>query len=93
MKKQKFKPIRITGTITIGEREIHTDPHFDKQQKIRNCDINHIKQAITNPEVKIPSPKYSNANAYVRYSNGHDGIKVVVKDDEPPEILLTAYYI
>jgi len=90
--KRVFKPVRIVKTYTVGEKELHTDPHFEVKNKVRKIPIPLILETFSNPKDILPSSGYTNAHAYIKDHNGR-GMKVVVKDDRDPLILITAHWI
>ena len=90
-KKKEFIVRKIIKSIKIDDDiTLHTDEHFEKQNKRRRIPINRIKETFSKCDGKFPSRDYSNASVYWKQ---YDDVqtKIVIKDDKEPMIIITAY--
>lgn len=89
--KHEFKVTRISKSYRISDDlELHSVPHFDKRIKKRHIKIKDVKETYLKSDSIYPSVNHDNAHVYQKQI-GNNLIKVVVKDDKKPYILITAY--
>lgn len=93
MSKKLFNPTDITGTYQIDEKRIlHTYSHCDDQLIHRTIDMKDVIETFVNPDIVIPNAMYSNARNYIK-KIGNRHLKIGVKDDEEPYVVITAFYL
>ncbi len=93
IQKKIFIPYDLTSTYEFdNEKILHTCSHADLKIRKRKISIAEIIETFRNPDQRYPNKRFSNANNYVKRF-GERQLKIGVKDDEEPYVVITVFYI
>ncbi len=89
--KSKFLPTELVDYIELDNgKKLHLNEHSRKRIITRKIPENYIIETFVNSDCTYPNKDYKNARNYVKQFNGKR-LKIGVKDDEEPYVLITAF--
>ena len=86
----QFLVIDVVGTVNIGSC-LYLTTHSKQRVEDRNIPDPDIISTFLFPDQKSQNRDYSNAHDYEKSIQGRK-LKLCIKDDEAPFILITAFY-
>ncbi|CAN2041155.1 DUF4258 domain-containing protein [Candidatus Magnetomoraceae bacterium gMMP-15] len=91
MSKQIFVPKNLINFITLEDkRKLYLTEHSQRRIKERKISEKDIKETFSNPEFTMPNRDYDNARNYVKTIDNKK-LKIGIKDDTEPFVLITAF--
>lgn len=91
MSKKIFKSDELIDYITLEDgRKLYLTKHSQYRLKTRKISDIYIKETFTNPDIIIPNKDFDNAKNYIKTIEGKR-IKIGIKDDIEPFVLITAF--
>jgi hypothetical protein len=91
MAKRAFVPHRLIDHIAMEDgRKLYLTQHSKDRLTTRNISRVYIEKTFRFPDIVMPNRDYENARNYTKTID-NNRIKIGVKDDEEPLVLITAF--
>lgn len=91
MPKRTFIVNNLQEAIDLdGKRKLHLTGHSKMRIDARNIPLEYIIETFRNPDVIMPNVDYENAHNYVK-NFGDKKVKIGVKDEDEPFVVITAF--
>jgi hypothetical protein len=93
LKRVFVPPVKLSEYIVIdGGKRLYLTEHSKGRINARKISGEDIKNTFQTPDIVVPHIDYSNARNYMkRINENNDRLKIGVKDDAEPFIIITAF--